>query len=534
MEQGGERFQSDNSPPIHTGAIDKRWIKKSIFAFGFLVLVGGAVFAYRVFFIQAGCGRCFQNVQSQKNEITENFPTPLVSVQTVKDDSFSCGDIIHSGNPSSKLNLVFISDDFSDKNEFLSNVRRFVGLNNENDNLAFLNYRPYNELKDKFNVFTFFDPSINWACDSSENLKRNTPCLTEFTAFDILTKYCSWAPEADFLIMLSNKNYRASASHYLPEEFRKLRILRIPVATSGSSKSEVEKRLSQTILLHELGHALGDLSDEYIDFVKEGFKPVAGVNARNIDIEGCPKWCSGSLNTASPYYSKYTNYKSCVANLDVSRPLDSEKFRACFSDDAVTSRNSGDLPLAEADLGVGCYQGSGCFWTAGGTNGFRSMQNSLMRGGTELGSYNENLVREAIEYKIKQKETEVSEIKLKIISINNDDFPRWWLNSNVYNNDLQPFPFKIEFILENQNQEKLFFPTNDRNYVVESSKGVISANLKTDSYEILYAHYPNSKQEIDIRENAFIDISLRIRFKEVNVEETYRFYLKSLTFEKIT
>lgn len=458
--------------------------------------------------------------------------------QIVKTDSLACGNILYNGKPSSKINLVFISDGFIDKNKFIKNVEDFIGNENVNDKFALFNYPPYNKLRNNFNIFTFFDPTVNWDCSSTVDLKRDSLCLTEFTVYDALSKYCTWAPESDFFIMLSNKPYRASASSYLPEEFRKLRIVRVSIDTSANSeKSNLGMNITKATFLHEITHALGDLSDEYIDFGKEGFKPIAGIGARNIDSEGCPTWCAGTLNVQSFAYEKYVQYKSCTVGLDIKAPADTDQFRMCYLQAAI-SKESDSMPT-EIDLGQGCYAGAGCFWTAGGANGFRSIQNSLMRHGSgrtppELGSVNEKLVREAVENKIREREADISAIQLKILSIKNSDFPRWWLNANVYQINPQPLPFKIEFILLNQVGKEIVFSTNDRNYVISTDQGIVSINLATNRYEVLYAHYLNTKQgQTSLDENDYVDINFIIKHNKIKVQESYRFYLKKLNFVKI-
>ncbi len=58
-----------------------------------------------------------------------------------------CGNLLYNGIASKKINFVFISDSFSNKQDFLNKVNEFTGLNNASDNLGFLNYYPYSEFK---------------------------------------------------------------------------------------------------------------------------------------------------------------------------------------------------------------------------------------------------------------------------------------------------------------------------------------------------------------------------------------------------
>ncbi|VVC00462.1 Uncharacterised protein [uncultured archaeon] len=144
-------------------------------------------------------------------------------------------------------------------------------------------------------------------------------------------------------------------------------------------------------LVHEFGHAFGLLADEYPG---ESFYPYQ-VDSPNIDSEGCPKWCSGKLNTNSPNYASYVDLnKNCIAphinELGLLEIPDStrKQFDNCL----------GNYPeYYNWDLGENCTTKTGCFFSASGIMEWRSQQNTIMRSPTEpnttYGVVSENAMR---------------------------------------------------------------------------------------------------------------------------------------------
>ncbi|MBU1203993.1 MAG: M64 family metallopeptidase [Nanoarchaeota archaeon] len=481
-----------------------------------------------------------------------------------------CQGLIYKGEPSKKLNFVFISDGFVKKEDFLRKVEEFVSLNNPEDKLSFLNYYPYSEFRDYFNIFPFYNPEIDWGCDSVVNyIPFSHPlCADGPKVLDKLAEFCDWGLEADYLIFLSNKEYRSHATAVSPEELEKVKILAI---STLSGDFVIRKK----VFLHELGHALGELSDEYVDIEKGQYKPEAMIGARNIDPEGCPSWCSGSLDKSNMFYESYANYVDCTVNLNVDDPDDNPDFMACFNarfyptamnnclNQAGTINNLtitqcyetlynsnippqvGDMCYNEhgrflcksvaayqVDLGTGCIQGTGCYWPAGGMNGFRSIEESLMINPDQvgvpfLGPYNEKLVIESINRRIQERQIRINQIKLNILELSNSSFPIWWINEI---DDLQ-IPFKVIFKTLNRDNQAVIINNNFRNYITQTDDGIINKNLATGNLELYFTYGLDGKVgQTQINPGDFKDIEFHVRYNDIEVRKTYRFYLFNLTF----
>lgn len=480
-----------------------------------------------------------------------------------------CKQILSNGNPKQKLNFVFISDGFNTEAEFLNRVEEFISLKNSSDNLSFLNYHPFSQFKSFYNIYTFYEPSIDWGCDSGVNMNPNDLCASRLTVLDKVAEYCNWGLESDYLIILSNKNYRSWADSFAPEQLEKVKHLGI--STLSGEILDIKK-----MFLHELGHSLGELSDEYVDTIKDQYKPIAGIGAKNIDPEGCPSWCSGTLNTQNIFYETYTNYLECTAKLDKNNPGDDSDFMACFNAPFYPTTMNNCLSLAgtindntiiqcyrelynsnvpqyvwdscynengrflcknqiNVDLGINCLQGTGCYWPAGGMNGFRSLSNSLMRNHLEsqnLGPYNENVVMDNINRKIQERQLPINQIKFNILELSNSSFPLWWINANL--GDPLQIPFKVIFKTLNQNDRTIIISNNFRNYLTSSSDGIINKNLETGNLELYFTYRLNPKiSKTKINPGDFKDITFNIKYDNIEINKTYRFYVYDLTFQEI-
>jgi len=481
-----------------------------------------------------------------------------------------CNRILFNGNPKQKLNFVFISDGFNTKIEFLNRVEEFISLNNLSDNLSFLNYYPLSQFKDFYNIYTFYDPSIDWGCDSGVSINSNALCANKLTILDKVAEYCNWGLESDYLIILSNKNYRSWADSFGSEDLEKVKHLGISVL-SGEIL-DVKK-----MFLHELGHSLGELSDEYVEIKKDQYKPIAGIGAKNIDPEGCPSWCSGTLNVNNMFFESYEDYVDCTVNLNINNPEDDSEFLACFNAPFYpTAMNNclnqvrivNDITITQCyeslynssvpqqvwdmcsnengrflcqnqpniDLGINCLQGTGCYWPAGGMNGFRSLSNSLMRNhlkSQNLGPYNEQVVIENINRKIQERQLPINQIELNILEFSNFSFPSWWANLNLEGRYLRK-PFKVIFKVVNQDNDTVIISNNYRNYVTASSVGLIFKNLETKNLELYFTYDLDEKNgQTQINPGNYQDITFIVKYDGVGVNKTYRFYLYNLTFEEI-
>lgn len=532
--------------------------KKILIIFGITILIFLTLF---------GC------TQIQNSPTTEDEQSGEVETVASESGNTQCKHILNNGNPQQKLNFVFISDGFSTEIEFLNRVEQFINLKNSDGKLSFLNFYPFSEFKNFYNIYTFYEPSIHWDCDAQVNMDvYHDLCADRLKVLDKVAEYCDWGLESDYLIILSNKNHRGWADSFGSAELEKVKHLNIPVLAVDSLED------MKKMFLHELLHSLGQLSDEYDDPGKEQYKPIAGIGAKNIDIEGCPKWCSGKMNTSSFAYFIYQEYLMCIDGLDIWDQADDKQFLncatktveplemnncllgkqitdenivACFRstyhsdpDETVFSNcyiegsrwvcNQGYAQ--NVDFGINCLSGNGCYWGAGGTNGFRSLSNSYMRdhqsGTVLLGHYNENTVLSNINQIIQERQIRISQLKLSILELSDSSFPTWWIKE-VRHDPLQ-IPFKVTFKTLNQDNQAVIINNNFRNYVTSSSDGIINKNPENGNLELYFTYQLNEKiGQTKINREDFKDITFNIKYNNLEVTETYRFYPYDLTFQQI-
>ena len=140
------------------------------------------------------------------------------------------------------------------------------------------------------------------------------------------------------------------------------------------------KTIGQT-LTHEFGHAFGNLGDEYF-LNYYSFR----INVPNIDREGCPKWCNGTLNKNNENYTNYQQLKKCLNNYT-------------DSDNNLINNDKNSQRISEClinyteyynwELGIECQNNTGCYFTAAGLLEWRSSEDSMMRNSFENTNFNE-------------------------------------------------------------------------------------------------------------------------------------------------
>ncbi|MGE4586904.1 MAG: M64 family metallopeptidase [Mangrovibacterium sp.] len=155
------------------------------------------------------------------------------------------------GDPSRRLDLVFLSEGYraEELDRFEADVSRLA------DSLFAVS--PFRELRDRFNICAVRVPSRESGTDiPGERIYRNTAFNTTFYTFDIPRYLTTTDMKAvhdaasavpyDHLCLLVNSDRYGGGGFY---NF-------LTVATAGNE-------LSARVLVHELGHALAGLADEY-------------------------------------------------------------------------------------------------------------------------------------------------------------------------------------------------------------------------------------------------------------------------------
>jgi hypothetical protein len=128
-------------------------------------------------------------------------------------------------------------------------------------------------------------------------------------------------------------------------------------------------------LLQELGHIWGHFEEEYTDVYIPQYRDYN--NVFNVDAEGCPKWCSGTLNNGSPCYSDFLWYQNCTSQIPDPPREHIEEWHQCYIGSFKNGRD-----LAMCNLGTDCSEDTGCYWGAEPISDWRAYPITIMRGGS--------------------------------------------------------------------------------------------------------------------------------------------------------
>ncbi len=162
-------------------------------------------------------------------------------------------DILNSGNPAVKVDIVVIPEGYTDKEMdlFIRDAQKFAEY--------LFNARPYKQNKDKFNIWAIKAPSRESGTDiPGKGIWKNTLVSSSFYTFDTerylmtgdnkdLRDVASNAPYDQIYIIANSDKYGGGAiyNHYA-------------VSVNNNPYAEY-------IFTHEFGHSFAGLGDEYYD-----------------------------------------------------------------------------------------------------------------------------------------------------------------------------------------------------------------------------------------------------------------------------
>lgn len=191
--------------------------------------------------------------------------------------------VLDNGPPESHVDLIFLSEGYTaeEKEKFVLDATRLSEY--------IMTVSPFRENREKFNISAMWTPSTESGTDvPGEGLYRNTRFNSTFFTFNIDRYLTSSDMRSiydavagvpwDHLVVLVNSERYGGGGFY---NF-------LTVCTSGHA-------LSGRVLLHELGHALAGLGDEYYN------SEVAYVDYYNLSIE---PW-EPNLTTLVDFSSKW-------------------------------------------------------------------------------------------------------------------------------------------------------------------------------------------------------------------------------------
>lgn len=168
----------------------------------------------------------------------------------------ACRAVYISGDPAEKHDIVFVGDGISDY-KTLTNLVLLV-MDFEGTHNGVLSTTPFRENADKFNVWMVIAP--DYAYDAN-----GEPDLDDYRRF---VKTC----ERDTVVIMTGKTYRPFA--FFPTHGPGGGVVYLSLGFLTVRGSQFAFENSGRLLLHELGHAIGGLADEYVEY---------GVGTRNVE-----------------------------------------------------------------------------------------------------------------------------------------------------------------------------------------------------------------------------------------------------------
>jgi len=195
-------------------------------------------------------------VRERKNILRPLFskeidPSSIDIIKEKPERGIKIYDICKNGNPHQKVDLAFIAEGYRSKEEakFQSDLKRFTDV--------LFNQEPFTSYKDRFNVYGVFKPSADSGCDEPRRgIFKNTALTATFNSLGseryLLTEdnrslrdIAAAVPYDVLVIMINHKRYGGGGIYNLYCTFT------------------VDNQWYKYLFLHEFGHSLAGLGDEY-------------------------------------------------------------------------------------------------------------------------------------------------------------------------------------------------------------------------------------------------------------------------------
>lgn len=274
-----------------------------------------------------------------------------------------CTEILENGPIRENVDLVFVPNKYSNLDLWQSDVNEYMDV--------FFSYEPMKSTKEKFNVWRINELNEEYISDITL-FEGDKIELVKQNSLDCVQS------NPDMIFVISDN------SDYPSESFGFALYPHSIAAQSRLRGPAGEEIFSSKILIHEFGHAFANLGDEYENSIQ-----IQDFSGRpNLDIEGCPKWCSDELNENSECYLDYLTFKNCLDNI-------TNKLTLGYNGEC--SYNS---DITNCDLGKECLDGTGCYWNAKSLIAFRSSTESIMKYPEEENSKFNLISQQAISDKI--------------------------------------------------------------------------------------------------------------------------------------
>ncbi len=168
-----------------------------------------------------------------------------------------CTIIEYNGEPINKLDFVFIGSNYENLEDFIADTNKYY--------TRLKNSEPFESFYTKFNFYRV-DDIKSLKCNSEELIKCDEVQINQLA---------SQCPN-DFVILLYKDNYYQNTRS---SSVRNLVKIALNIDT-----------VQKTVLMHELGHGIGNLADEYTEDDYYGKVHFNVKDYPNCDLMPCEKW----------------------------------------------------------------------------------------------------------------------------------------------------------------------------------------------------------------------------------------------------
>jgi len=193
---------------------------------------------------------------------------PNIIFETLNDPAVRIVKAFTGGDPASRVDIAILAEGFtlSEYDKFVDDVEKFKGY--------FFEQEPYKSLKQSFNIYGVFKPSVESGTDEPRaGFFRNTILNTTFNSLGseryLLTEdnkaiqdLAAYVPYDAIYVMVNHKRYGGGGIY------------------NSFCTFTADAQFSKYLFLHEFGHSFGGLADEYYtsstaynDFYPAGIEP---------------------------------------------------------------------------------------------------------------------------------------------------------------------------------------------------------------------------------------------------------------------
>lgn len=272
------------------------------------------------------------------------------SFHIYRKDDYKC--VKTFGGKGKTIKFFVLPDGIVSSQDFSLAVKEHLAYSNEN-NVGIFSVEPFKSKKDKFDIIEVrtekgfgCGDALSNSCSKRELIK-------------LINSACGGEPP-DAILVLSTS---------------------LPYGWDGYASWDglvVSNIKNPKTTVHEIGHAFGGLADEYWNAFADthlNFDPPDKVNQ---DVAGCPKWCSGKLDSASKCYPAYIQWVGCVEPFKQSPKNHKRELGECWADANEYSRKISRQPLYDCSLGLQCRYDTQCYFTSWGVSSYRHIANGVM------------------------------------------------------------------------------------------------------------------------------------------------------------